>query len=83
MLSTLFNLLSLLKFLRPGDAFKDTALAAFGYWPALVMQIETGVILGVLNLLVVVIFRAVELRHRMRLDRERAAARRKISDEAD
>lgn len=63
--------LSLVRFIKPGDAVKDTVLAAYGYWPALIMHIETGLVLGLLNLLVVIVFRTVELRHRMRLDRER------------
>ncbi|MCA1615036.1 MAG: hypothetical protein LC795_15570 [Acidobacteria bacterium] len=76
----MLRILSLFKFLTPGDALKDTALAAYGYWPALVMHMETGLLLGLLNLLVVVIFRVVELRHRMKIERLRAL---KKPDEAD
>jgi hypothetical protein len=78
-----FYLLSLFRFLKPGDAVKDAALGLYGYLPALVMNIETGLLLGLLNLALVAIFRGLELRHRMRLDRERLAARLKKPDEAD
>ena len=77
------KLLTLFRHLTPGDAVKDSLLAVYGYWPALLMHIETGVVFAVLNLLVVVIFRAVELRHRMKLDRQRLAAELKGRDEAD
>ena len=79
----LFTLLSLCRFLKPGDALKDTALTAYGYLPALIMNIETGLLLGLLNLLLVAVFRGLELRHRMKLDRQRLAARLKGSDEAE
>lgn len=83
MLLSILSLLKLLKFLRLGDALKDSALAAYGYWPALLLHIETGLLLGLLNLLVVVIFRAVELRHRMKLDQIRAAELPKKPDDTE
>lgn len=46
----------------PGDACKDTLLAGAGFSPALFLaHVETALIIGVLNLVVVVIFRGVEL----------------------
>jgi hypothetical protein len=79
----LFKLLSLFRHLTPGDAAKDFALSVYGYWPALLMHIETGLLLGLLNLLLVAIFRGLELRHRMKLDRMRLAAQLKKPDEAE
>lgn len=46
----------------PGDAVKDTLLAGAGFSPALFMaHVETALFLGLLNLLLVAIFRGVEL----------------------
>lgn len=79
----IFRLLSLFRHLTPGDAVKDSLLAAYGYWPALLMHVETGLLLGLLNLALVAVFRGLELRHRMKLDRLRLAAEAKGRDEAD
>lgn len=79
----IFKLLSLFRHLTPGDAVKDSLLAVYGYWPALLMHIETGLLLGLLNLVLVAIFRGIELRHRMKLDRMKLAAEAKRRDEAD
>lgn len=60
------QLLSSVRLVSPGDAAKDTALAFFGFTPALLLPRLEGallvtLVLGVLNLLVVAAFRAVEL----------------------
>lgn len=78
----LIRILSLFKFLTPGDAVKDSALAIYGYLPAVFMHMETGLLLGILNLLLVALFRGLELRHRMKIERLKAE-RRRLPDEAD
>lgn len=52
----IFNLVS------PGDAAKDTLLAGLGFSPALLIaHVETALIIGLANVLVVAVFRGVEL----------------------
>ena len=77
------KLLTFFRFLTPGDAVKDSLLTVYGYWPALLVHVETGLLLGLLNLLLVAVFRGLELRHRMKLDRLRLAAEAKRKDEAE
>lgn len=46
----------------PGDAVKDTLLAGAGFSPAFFLaHVETALIIGVLNVVVVAVFRGVEL----------------------
>lgn len=46
----------------PGDAVKDTLLAGAGFSPALFLaHVETALVIGVLNVVVVAVFRGVEL----------------------
>lgn len=48
--------------LTPGDVAKDSLLAAIGFSPALLLShVEVAILFGVLNLIVVIAFRAVEL----------------------
>lgn len=49
------------KLVTPGDLLKDSALAGLGFSPAAFFHMEPAVFFGFLNLLVVVVFRAVEL----------------------
>lgn len=52
----------LLNLVSPGDAAKDTLLAGAGFSPALFLaHAETALLLGLLNLLLVAVFRGAEL----------------------
>lgn len=51
------------KVITPGDLAKDASLTALGFSPAaLFAHLDTALVLGIANLLIVVIFRLVELR---------------------
>jgi hypothetical protein len=65
-------LASAFRLITPGDAAKDTGLAALGFLPfALSPQAQIALALGLLQLAAVVVFRLVELRHKMRMDERR------------
>lgn len=51
--------------IKPGELVKDSALAALGFSPAAILpHLDTALCLGLANLLVVIVFRLVELRMR-------------------
>ena len=57
-----FSMQMLAAHLTPSDIAKDSLLAAIGFSPAfLLTHVEVAILFGVLNLVVVIAFRAVEL----------------------
>lgn len=55
------------KVVTPSDLAKDFSFAVLGFSPAaLLPHLDTALVLGLLNLLIVVIFRVVELRLKYR-----------------
>lgn len=52
------------------DIIKDSVLAAFGFLPGALTQVDVAIIFGLLNLLVVILFRLFELRRRGKRDQE-------------
>ncbi|HEV2707059.1 MAG TPA: hypothetical protein VGV59_14130 [Pyrinomonadaceae bacterium] len=56
-----------LQLITARDVLKDSALAGVGFSPvALLTSLEPGLILGILNLVVVIVFRVIELRMKAR-----------------
>lgn len=49
------------QFVSPGDAAQDSMFTAAGFFPAFVAHVETALIIGLVNALIVVVFRGVEL----------------------
>lgn len=67
----------------PGEAVKDSCLAAFGFSPtAFLAHVETGLVLGVLNIVVVIVFRVIELRMKYKA-REQAPEEEALSRDSD
>ena len=62
------------------DLVTDSALAAWGFLPSALTQIHVALILGVLNLLIVVAFRALELVLRERRTRHDAQRERELRE---
>ncbi len=65
--------------LTQNDLAKDFLLAALGFMPSALTQIHVALILGLCNILIVFIFRLVELSRRDRRDVEVARLRSLIA----
>ena len=57
----MFVLVSIARLVTPGEAVKDTMLAGGAPAVMLLAHADTAVIFGVLNVLVVAVYRAIEL----------------------
>ena len=73
----------MLENLTSTDLAKDSLLAALGFMPSALTQAQVELILGLLNILIVVLFRVIELKRRNRRDDEIERLQTRINELTD